>query len=144
MLQQRTRGVRWLLVRVPVRAWVPVVALCVVGCAGPVTRLEIEHRPDDAAVSGYVRDDCDYALWKVRSAGNEHQLARVSMNKGGVLGLDTAGGTLVAVGGTKRYTLEHGWYRWYRIVPGGEVAADVSLRIALFPFMLGAAMGGAP
>ena len=43
--------------------------------------------------------------------------------------------------GADRYPLERGWYRWYRIVPSGEVAAELSLRIALFPFMLAGTPG---
>ena len=123
-------------------------ALCLatvaVGCAGPVTRLEVEHLPEDGTISGHTNYACDYALWKVRSKDNEHQLARFTIRKGDVLGFDATGGALVAVAGDNRYPLEPGWYRWYRIVPKGEVATEVSFRIALFPFMLAGASGGAP
>ena len=131
------------------RQWTDALAaLCLatltMGCAGPVTRLEVEHLRQDGTISGHTHHACDYALWKVRSKDNEHQIARFTLSKGDVLGFDTTGGSLVAVAGDNRYPLEPGWYRWYRIVPTGEVAGEVSLRIALFPFMLAAASGGAP
>ena len=124
-------------------AWGAIVAVmsAAAGCVGPATRMEIEHRPDDGTVSGYANHRGDYALWKVRSEGNEHQLARFAVKNGDVLGFDTTGSALVAVAGADRYPLERGWYRWYRIVPSGEVAAELSLRIALFPFMLAGTPG---
>ena len=130
------------------RQWVKAVLLAMVaqavGCAG-VTRMEIEHLPEDGTVSGRVPKPGEYRLWKVRSFGNEHQLAKYSLKKGEVLGFDAGGDELVAVAGQYRYPLEPGWYKWYRVLPRGEHATDTSLSVTLglVPFMLiGVATGG--
>ena len=102
--------------------WAQVVLLAVlaqaIGCAG-VTRVAIEHRPEDGTVSGRAPKPGEYRLWKVRSFGNEHQLAKYSLKKGEVLGFDARGDGLVAVAGQNRYPLEPGWYKWYRVLPRG-------------------------